>query len=60
MDSAERQIANEYTYAVIQKRQAGLNGLDPVKPVQAPAEKPSHFYGDERLHTGVNKMKALR
>ena len=31
-----------------------------VPKVKAPAEKPSHFVRDERLHSGVRADKALR
>lgn len=52
-------IASELSYYVMLKRQQEQNGKD-VPKVQAPAEKPSQFVRDERMHTGVNTFKALR
>lgn len=56
--NAANAIASDLSYLVLQKQLAERNGRD-VPKVKAPAEKPSRFERDERLH-GINPMKASR
>ena len=65
MDSLQA-IASELSYLVRLQQLDELNGKLPkckrrdAKPVKAPAEQPSRFVRDERLHSGVRADKALR